>query len=153
MSVPPVRLRRPRESQARGPRFPTSPPTSILSFVSCAPSIFRTLLQLHPRSPSNPNSHVSCPFLPPRVIKSKIRLLSQLLNQSTNPPSAARCQLNTTNYSARRNTYLKGSRLLFLMLSDPPTISPLSRPHVNPFDTGAPISLLDMIPYSTAIGQ
>ena len=57
------------------------PSSSILSFASCAPSIFRTLLQLHPRSPSNPDSHVSCPFLPPRVIKSKIRLLSQLLNQ------------------------------------------------------------------------
>ena len=126
------------------------PSSSILSFASCAPSIFRTL-QLHPRSPSNPNSHVSCPFLPPRVIQSKIRLLSQLLNQSTNPPSAARCQLNT-NYSARRNTYLKDGQL-FLMLSDPPSLKPLSRPHVKPFDTGAPFSLLDMIPYSTAIGQ
>merc|ERR1719229_632462 len=52
------------------------PSSSILSFVSCAPSIFRTL-QLHPRSPpSNSDSYVSCPFLPPRVIKSKIRLLS-----------------------------------------------------------------------------
>merc|ERR1719270_2548940 len=123
----------------------------ILSFASCAPSIFRTLLQLHPRSPSNPHSHVSCPFLPPRVIKSKIRLLSQLLNQSTNP-SSARCQLNTNYYSARRNTYLKDGRL-FLMLSGPPSLNPLSRPHVNPFDTGAPFSLLDMIPYSsTAIG-
>merc|ERR1719322_1465272 len=88
----------------------------------CGPSssILRTLLQLHPRSPSSPNSHVSCPSLPPRVIQSKIRLLSQLLNQSTNPSSAARCQLNT-NYIARRNTYLKDGRL-FLMLSDPPSI-------------------------------